>query len=105
MKYYILVFYLFFTTPILADVDVDDLTPKEQACYAKAMIGFDSVINSRLGLLPEHGVSLTGFGTNQNDFYLEAILGAYLWKKSPHKYAVKTFLNCIKTLEKITFIK
>jgi len=105
MKYIFIFISILVTNTALANVDPDDLTPKEQACYAKAMVGFDSVINSRLGITPEESVRIYGFGTEQNDFYLQAVLGAYLWKETPHKYAVRTFLQCLRTINEITFIK
>ena len=57
-------------------------------CFAKAMIGMDSVINSRLGVPPEHALDLTILpqqtgsqsGEYDNDT-LNVILSAYLWKE------------------------
>ena len=34
------------------------LTQDQQTCYSLAMVGMDSVINSRLGVLPEHVLDL-----------------------------------------------
>jgi hypothetical protein len=71
-------------------------------CFAKAMIGMDSVINSRLGVPPEHALDLTVLqpqptgSVNQsfdNDT-LNVILSAYLWEDSPHGYAVRVFYKC-----------
>lgn len=70
-------------------------------CFAKAMIGMDSVINSRLGVPPEHALDLTVLkqqtssqsGEYDNDT-LNVILSAYLWKDTPHTYAVRVFFNC-----------
>ncbi len=70
-------------------------------CFAKAMIGMDSVINSRLGVPPEHALDLTILprptgsqsGEYDNDT-LNVILSAYLWKDTPHTYAVRVFFNC-----------
>lgn len=72
-----------------------------QECYAEGMIGYDSVINSRLGVPPEHALDLTlkshatpasvdAYDTN----ILTVFLGAYLWKSTPHSYAIKVFYNC-----------
>lgn len=70
-------------------------------CFAKAMIGMDSVINSRLGVPPEHALDLTvepkrtGSTTREYDnSTLNVILSAYLWEDTPHTYAVKVFFNC-----------
>ena len=70
-------------------------------CFAKAMIGMDSVINSRLGVPPEHALDLTiephrtAAGHSQFDNNtLNVILSAYLWDDTPHTYAVKVFFNC-----------
>ncbi|MCI0505495.1 MAG: hypothetical protein L0Z73_05230 [Gammaproteobacteria bacterium] len=69
-------------------------------CFAKAMIGMDSVINSRLGVPPEHALDLTILqpaGTDNNTYdndTLNVILSAYLWEDSPHAYAVRVFYKC-----------
>ena len=75
----------------------------KQQCYAKAMIGFDSVINSRVGVLPEHALDLA-IKNNMNvssdgakeysEEVLKTVLGAYLWENSPHSYAVNVFFDC-----------
>ena len=70
-------------------------------CFAKAMIGMDSVINSRLGVPAEHALDLTVQSqpagvdghTYDNDT-LNVILYAYLWEDSPHGYAVRVFFKC-----------
>ena len=70
-------------------------------CFAKAMIGMDSVINSRLGVPPEHALDLTvepRLTTSDVAQYdsntLNVILDAYLWEDTPHTYAVRVFFNC-----------
>lgn len=82
-----------------------DYVAKKQLCYAKSTIGFDFVINSRLGIYPEVGVQLTGYGSKRAEFFLESILGAYLWEDSPAEYAIFTFDNCIHNIDSITFLK
>ena len=74
---------------------------EQQDCFAKAMIGMDSVINSRLGVPPEHALDLTVMtgqqSTSERVFdnrTLNIILAAYLWEESPHGYAVKVFYGC-----------
>ena len=70
-------------------------------CYSKAMIGFDSVINARLGVPPEHALTYT-YSTRESTAaqtqYLDNILivvwGGYLWKSSPHNYAINVFYHC-----------
>jgi len=88
------------------ETEVEELGPSEQACYAASMIGFDSVINSRLGVVPEHALELTdGHNTFEKDSplhrnaLLNTIWNAYLWKGSPHTYAVKSFAGCIRNLK------
>lgn len=72
----------------------------EQDCYGKAMVGLDSVINSRLGVPAEHALELARVQTKNatNHRYsqdmLRTILDAYLWEQSPHSYAVKIFYRC-----------
>jgi hypothetical protein len=76
----------------------------QQSCYAMAMVGLDSVINARLGVLPEHAVDLishaaSGFDnqSNYDSAMLNTILAAYLWLDSPHSYAVNVFLHCVQS--------
>lgn len=70
----------------------------EQQCYAFAMVGYDSVINSRLGVLPEHALQLAVThkvtGSSYQPYLLKVVLDAYLWQQSPHNYAVKVMYNC-----------
>jgi len=105
MKHCILILSLFLSTTVSASVDILNLSDNERICYGKARIGYDFVVNSRLGMLPDQGVNLVGYGTPHAEFYLESILGAYLWKDSAHNYADKMFTKCIKNKEYITFLK
>jgi len=74
----------------------------EYLCYSRAMIGYDSVINSRLGVPAEHALDLAilshrPFMAIQKVYsgaLLKTILDAYLWQESPHSYAVKTMYQC-----------
>lgn len=70
-------------------------------CYSKAMIGMDSVINSRVGVLAEHALALSikpgKLDSTETSYYREfliVILDAYLWSQSPHDYAIKVFYDC-----------
>lgn len=83
---------MLFSSVVFAHSDATSLTETEQACYAKAMIGFDSVINSRLGVNAEHAIYLTSDEKLRN-----IIWTAYLWKGTPHTYAVQTYTTCIKS--------
>lgn len=72
-----------------------------QLCYGAAMVGMDSVINARLGVLPENGVELArNVGSSYTrDFafstdLLNVIFNAYLWEDTPHSYAVSVFYQC-----------
>lgn len=74
---------------------------EQSDCFAKAMIGMDSVINSRLGVPPEHALDLTieprKVDTTTAEYdsrTLNVILHAYLWEESPHAYAVNVFFKC-----------
>lgn len=69
-----------------------NFTPEELECYKNAMIGYDSVINSRVGVPAEHAITLTPDPQERN-----IIWSAYLWKASPHEYAIKTFSACIQS--------
>lgn len=74
---------------------------EQSDCFAKAMIGMDSVINSRLGVPPEHALDLTieprkvdTASAEYDSYTLNVILNAYLWEDTPHKYAVNVFFKC-----------
>jgi hypothetical protein len=77
-----------------------------QTCFTHAMLGMDSVINARLGVLPEHVVALTAKtaavdskadNNREADFdqpVLTLMLNAYLWQGSAHSYAIQVFYDC-----------
>lgn len=72
-----------------------------QGCFSRAMVGMDSVINSRLGVPAEHALALAvrdETGDNHEAVFdeplLAMILTAYLWKDSAHSYAIKVFYDC-----------
>jgi len=72
---------------------------KLQSCYGFAMVGMDSVINSRLGVPPEHALDLAKhIHVSKGEIYsttmLNNILDAYLWDDSPHSYAISVFYKC-----------
>jgi len=100
----VIIFLLLLGTNVVAqETIVGELADDERDCYAAAMIGYDSVINSRVGVVPEHAIELTsghsGFSTDNplyRDNLRNTIWSAYLWKGSPHTYAVKTFAGCIR---------
>lgn len=71
------------------------------ACFSRAMVGMDSVINARLGVPPEHALDLSVLesasdkrGMRFDEPLLAMILAAYLWVGSPHNYAIKVFYDC-----------
>lgn len=76
----------------------------EYFCYSQAMIGLDSVINSRLGVPAEHALDLAILNHRRvspsqliySRALLQTILDAYLWQESPHSYAVKVFYRCAR---------
>jgi hypothetical protein len=77
------------------------LTVEQQACFSLAMVGMDSVINSRLGVPPEHALELSSRPQSVNvnsepydSHLLNVILEAYLWEETPHSYAIKVFYRC-----------
>ena len=71
-----------------------------QACYGYAMVGMDSVINSRLGVPAEHALELaklTRVSTGDSPYAMDLltnILNAYIWEGSPHSYAINMFYQC-----------
>ena len=78
-------------------------------CYGKAMIGYDTVINARLGLLPEHALALARPSDappldhrSYRDDTLIVMWGAYLWDGSPHNYALSVFYRCAREQDRAT---
>jgi len=76
---------------------------EEYLCYSQAMIGYDSVINSRLGVPAEHALDLAVLSNKRvsstekivySGALLKTILDAYLWSEDPHSYAIKVFYRC-----------
>ena len=95
------IFILCFLSPMISyGFEFTAKSEQVEECYGKAMIGLDSVINSRLGVPPEHAIYLTNsdnLGIEEDGYYNEVliiILDAYLWIKSPHSYAVNVFYEC-----------
>jgi hypothetical protein len=74
------------------------LTAEQQMCFSMAMVGMDSVINARLGVPAEHALELASRPVNNSEPYdtelLNVILNAYLWRETPHSYAIKVFYGC-----------
>ncbi len=75
--------------------------PNAQFCYGRAMVGFDSVINSRLGVAPEEVLHLAAKQVLTDEppystYLLGVIFNAYLWEGAPHEYAVNVFFHCAK---------
>lgn len=84
--------------PVLAQPG-EPLEGPEEHCYGVAMVGYDSVINSRLGVPAEHALDLAELrkvsGNNgYQPFLLKVVLDAYLWEKTPHAYAVRVMYAC-----------
>jgi hypothetical protein len=78
-------------------------------CYGRAMIGYDSVINARLGIPPEHALALARLpdvastaGAEYRDDILIVMWGAYLWTNSPHNYAINVFYRCARDQDRAT---
>ena len=101
VNYNVLTIVLAVVPTFVAAYEYNAFGSDQDDCFAKAMIGMDSVINSRLGVPPEHALDLTVLNqqtSTQADEYdnetLNVILAAYLWKDTPHTYAVKVFFNC-----------
>jgi hypothetical protein len=83
-----------------------DATPLEkdaQICFGYAMVGYDSVINSRLGVPAEYALGLalkSPLKKTSDERYsinvLKIALNAYMWSGSPHDYAVQVMYRCAK---------
>jgi|GEM_PF-1377695 len=83
--------------------DNPPLEKDTQLCYGYAMVGYDSVINSRLDVPVEYALGLamkipvTAAADEQYSIdVLKVVLDAYLWPDSPHDYAVQVFYHCTK---------
>ncbi|MBK8162295.1 MAG: hypothetical protein IPK65_03830 [Gammaproteobacteria bacterium] len=77
-------------------------------CYGLAMVGMDSVINSRLGIRPEHILHLATTDPDSaiashdeisaaapySTRLLRIIFEAYLWQGEPHEYASAVLEGC-----------
>ena len=84
--------------------DSPSLEKNAQICYGYAMVGFDSVINSRLGVPAEYALGLALKNPIKeaiNERYyvnvLKIALNAYIWPGNPHEYAVQVMYRCAKT--------
>ena len=85
----------------------NDAPPVEkdaQICYGYAMVGYDSVINARLGVPAEYALGLakkTPVANGGDGRYsvnvLKIALNAYAWSGNPHDYAVEVMYRCAKT--------
>ncbi len=74
--------------------EITGIVNSESLCYSKAMVGYDSVINSRLGVLPKDLVKKFGYRTTREQEYMKIMLDAYQWEDTPHRYAISIFFNC-----------
>jgi len=86
-----------------AFADAPPLEKDAQLCYGYAMVGYDSVINSRLGVPAEYALGLAQKSPlkKSNDVrysinVLKIALNAYMWPGSPHDYAVQVMYRCAK---------
>ena len=101
IKHVVLTSVLLGLSNIAVAYEYNSFGSEQSDCFAKAMIGMDSVINSRLGVPPEHALDLTieptrtGAAVAEYDNHtLNVILNAYLWEDTPHTYAVNVFFKC-----------
>jgi hypothetical protein len=86
-----------------AFVDPPPLERDAQLCYGYAMVGYDSVINSRLGVPAEYalGMALKSPVQEVDDNrysvnVLKIALNAYMWPGNPHEYAVQVMYRCAR---------
>ncbi|HFE38294.1 MAG TPA: hypothetical protein ENK06_07755 [Gammaproteobacteria bacterium] len=83
------------------------LSQHEEECYAVAMVAYDTVINSSLGLpLDEVIDSMVKNGAGNTidiyqDYLILVVMDAYNWQGSPHTFAVKTLYQCAADHENI----
>ncbi|MDX1810524.1 MAG: hypothetical protein R3240_01135 [Gammaproteobacteria bacterium] len=83
-----------------SNVNASGLDEHESECYSVSMVGYDSVINSNLGVPLDEVINT--FVTNNDapslpifqDYLLLVVMDAYQWDGTPHMYAVKTMYQC-----------
>lgn len=99
MRLFLYIFFTLLSLNLSANQHINNSMVEE--CYASAMIGYDYVINSRVGLPMER--ALNTVTVNQNSaiikdvykFHLRSIVeNAYQWSGSPHEFAVLVLFNC-----------
>jgi len=88
--------------PVLAN-STSELNTQEHECYTLAMVGYDHVINSRVGVPIKHSRDTMSVNHNSPDVretyklhILDVVDNAYAWEASPHEYAVKVLYGCGK---------
>ena len=96
-------------TPKPDSVSMQTIRDDSSYCYGLAMVGMDSVINSRLGIHPEHLLHLATVDPEAtitlpehlyipgrySPLLLKIIYEAYLWEGSPHDYASQVMYTCV----------
>jgi len=76
------------------------LNQHEEECYAVAMVAYDTVINSSLGLPLDEIIDSMVRNNSEDtsviyqDFLMLVVMDAYNWQGSPHTYAVKALFQC-----------
>jgi len=83
----------------VAQVFASGLSDQESQCYSVAMVGYDSVINSGLGVPLDQVIDTMVTHNNSTitiykDYLLLVVMDAYNWDGTPHTYAVKTLFDC-----------
>ena len=76
------------------------LNEHEEECYAVAMVAYDTVINSNLGLPLDVIIDSMVKNNSEDtsvifqDFLMLVVMDAYNWQGTPHTYAVKALYQC-----------
>lgn len=85
----------------IGSVNASALGQHESECYSVAMVGYDSVINSDLGVPLDQVIDTflqnsDGMQTLEiyQDYLLLVVMEAYQWEGTPHMYAVRTMYQC-----------
>ena len=71
-------------------------------CYGYAVVGYDMVIDARLGVPPDLAIGLAakapGTGTDRQYSIpvLKLVLGAYGWQGAPEDYAAQVMNYCVQ---------
>lgn len=109
MTKYISLLLLFVIMLVPFQNSIEELTENERVCFGVGMVGYDSVINAKIGVPPEDTLHLVKDYPNLPIDHplnkipmLTTILSAYLWKGTPHSYSIDILNKCLIQMKTLT---